>query len=113
MGKRTGKRSYESSQPEGLRRVKESDIGMTAKMRAELKALEAKTDDEIDLSDIPEVLDWSRAVVGKFYRPVKKSISLRIDSDVLAWFQSLDGKYQTRINEVLRAYMMSHIRSRK
>jgi hypothetical protein len=25
--------------------------------------------EEIDLSDIPEITDWSKAVRGKFYRP--------------------------------------------
>ena len=27
---------------------------------------------DIDLTDIPEVKDWSKAVVGKFHRPVEK-----------------------------------------
>jgi hypothetical protein len=31
----------------------------------------------IDLADIPEVKDWSKAAVGKFYRPVKKSLPAR------------------------------------
>ncbi len=33
----------------------------------------------------PEVRDWDSAVVGKFYRPIKKPLTLRIDADVLAW----------------------------
>ena len=35
----------------------------------------------------------------------KHAISLRVDSDVLAWFKSQGRGYQTRINAVLRAYM--------
>ena len=35
---------------------------MTEKQRAELEALEAMSDDEIDFSDIPESLDWSDAI---------------------------------------------------
>lgn len=42
---------------------------------------------------------------GQLYRPIKKAISLRIDADILAWLKSLDGKYQPRINSVLREYM--------
>ena len=38
----------------------------------------------------------------------KKSTTLRIDSDVLAWFQSMGKGYQTRINAVLRAYKAAH-----
>ena len=45
--------------------------------------------------------------VGKFYRPVKKLVSMRIDADVLDWFRSQGGRYQTRINTVLRREMDS------
>jgi uncharacterized protein (DUF4415 family) len=78
----------------------------TAKQReAELKRLAAKQDSEIDTSDIPEVADWSRAVVGKFYRPVKQQVTLRIDADILGWFKAQGGKYQTEVNRVLREYV--------
>jgi len=61
----------------------------------------------IDLSDIPEIADWSKAVVGKFYRPIKKSLTIRIDADVLAWLKSQGRGYQTRINRILRVVMES------
>ncbi len=35
----------------------------------ELERLAAMSDDDIDMSNIPEVADWSRAERGKFYRP--------------------------------------------
>ena len=79
-----------------------------AKLQTELKALAALPDEAIDTSDIPEVTDWRGAVRGKFYRPVKKPISLRVDADVLAWFRSLGEKYQSRMNEALRKYMQQH-----
>jgi uncharacterized protein (DUF4415 family) len=41
-------------------------------------------------------------VRGKFYRPVKRQVTLRIDSDILAHFQRQGPGYQTRINEALR-----------
>ncbi len=37
---------------------------------AGLARLAAMPDREIDTSGIPEKLGWSKAVVGKFYRPV-------------------------------------------
>ena len=42
------------------------------------------------------------------YRPVKKPVTLRLDADLVAWFQR-DGKqgYQTRINEALRGLMIA------
>jgi uncharacterized protein (DUF4415 family) len=79
-----------------------------AKFNSELAALEAMRDEDIDTSDIPEVTDWRDAVRGRFYRPVKKAISLRVDADVLAWFRSLGDKYQSRMNEALREYMRRH-----
>lgn len=64
-------------------------------------------DNDIDTSDIPEVRDWSKAVVGKFYRPLKEPITLRLDADVLAWLKSSGPGYQTRINTLLRQLMSS------
>ena len=60
---------------------------------------------DIDTSDIPEVKDWSGAVVGKFYRPIKEQVCLRLDADVLNWFRRQGPGYQTRINDLLRNTM--------
>ena len=64
-------------------------------------------DEVIDTSDIPETTDWSKAIVGKYYRPVKKQVTLRLDADMLEWFRTQSGRYQTQINQVLRRYMES------
>ena len=72
---------------------------------AEIDALAAMPDDTIDLSDMPEVTDWSKWTRGKFYRPVKKQVTLRVDADVLEWFKAKQGGkrgYQTAINAALR-----------
>lgn len=71
----------------------------------ELNRLANLDEDEIDTTDIPEVTDWSQAVVGKFYRPIKKQITLRIDADILEWFRGQGPGYQTAINQVLRAHV--------
>jgi len=39
------------------------------------------------------------------YRPVKKPVTLRLDADILAWFQQEGRGYQTRINQALRKVM--------
>ncbi len=75
----------------------------------ERKALKYRTVTEADLRDIPDVRDWDGAVRGRFYKPVKKAISLRLDADVLAWFKERSEKYQSKINEVLREYMRRHL----
>jgi uncharacterized protein (DUF4415 family) len=75
------------------------------KLKDELSALAARPDSKIDTSEIPEIAEWSRAVVGKFYRPIKQSVTIRLDADVLAWLKSKGGRYQTRINQLLRGAM--------
>jgi len=79
---------------------------VSRKQLKELRALAALPDDKIDLSDIPEVRDWSNAVVGRFYRPIKKSLTIRLDADVLAWLKASGRGYQTRINRLLRVAMI-------
>ena len=82
---------------------------------ARLQAAAAMPEESINLSDpdAPEILDWTGAVRGKFYRPTKQLKSLRVDSDVLAWFQAQGPGYQTRINRVLRASMLRGLRRRQ
>src|ERR1017187_4598157 len=71
----------------------------------EIRALKRMKDREIDTTDIPPVLDWSKAHVGKFYRPIKKPLTIRVDADVLAWLKAQGKGYQTRINALLRSSM--------
>jgi uncharacterized protein (DUF4415 family) len=75
------------------------------KRNEEIAALRKMKDAQIDKSDVPELADWSGAVVGRFYRPVKQPVTIRIDADVLAWLKSKGKGYQTRINRLLRAAM--------
>ncbi len=74
--------------------------------------LRSMTDEEIDFSDIPEVTPemFARAIVRRGLKSelAKEQITLRIDSDVLAWFRAQGRGYQTRINALLRAYMEAH-----
>ncbi|MGA3100659.1 MAG: BrnA antitoxin family protein [Terracidiphilus sp.] len=81
---------------------------LTPKLRAELGALAIMPDKSIDTTDMPPITDWSRAVRGAFYRPVKRPLSLRVDVDVIDWFQREGHGYQTRINAALRDYVERH-----
>jgi len=83
------------------------------KQTKELAAIAALADDRIDLTDLPEVRDWRRAVVGKFYRPIKKSLAIRLDADVLAWWKAQGRGYQTRINLLLRSAMEARARHQR
>jgi len=76
----------------------------------ELKALAELPDDEIDFSDIPELTDafFANAVRNPFYKPMKQPVTIRLDSDVVAWFKAKSGKYQSNINTTLREAMLNN-----
>ena len=98
------------------KRVHASELFMTPlseKERRQLERLAKKPDDKIDLSDAPETLPPAGAAeVGRFYRPIKQLVSLRVDTDVLAWFRGRGQKYQTYMNQVLRREMQTHSQGR-
>jgi uncharacterized protein (DUF4415 family) len=50
---------------------------------------------------------WEGATIGKWYRPIKTQISLRIDNEVLDWLRSKGEGHLTRINEILRERMLA------
>jgi uncharacterized protein (DUF4415 family) len=79
--------------------------------------VDATTDADIDLTDSPEITPemFARAVVrqGLKLLPRKAQLTLRLDSDVLAWFKAQGRGYQTRINALLRAYMEASRRQSK
>ena len=89
--------------------MKKEIADLTDHQRAELAALERLPDDRIDTTDAPEILDWSNARRGVFYRPVKKQITLRLDADIVTWFKThaKGGRgYQTDINHALRTHVL-------
>lgn len=53
--------------------------------------------------------DWAEAVAHRGLPvPVRKEqIALRVDSDLLAWFRKQGRGWQTRMNEVLKAYRVA------
>lgn len=67
------------------------------------KKLEASI--RADPDDIQEEPDWAQAVIG--IPAPKDHINIRIDHDVLEWFKTSGKGYQTLMNNVLRAFVMS------
>jgi uncharacterized protein (DUF4415 family) len=79
---------------------------LSKQQRKDLVALSNMRDENIDLSDIPEIKDLPPdAVIGKFYRPKKTTITMRLDADLVAWLKASGEGYQTRINAYLRQLM--------
>ena len=88
--------------------MKKDITELPSDVQAQIRALEALPDDQIDTTDAPKILDWSVARRGVFYRPVKQHITLRLDADIVAWFKAntRDGRgYQTDINGALREHV--------
>src|SRR5579859_7472176 len=87
---------------------------LSEEVKANIEELLRKPDSEIDTSDIPELPAdaWKHAVRGRFYRPLKEAVSLRLDADVLAWLKKDGAGYQTRVNRMLRERMMKDLEGR-
>ena len=71
--------------------------------------LDAMTDEDIDLSDIPEITEemWAKAVWQKSSKPIptKSQENLPVDSDIIEFFKAQDFNYPAKINQLLREYM--------
>jgi uncharacterized protein (DUF4415 family) len=84
---------------------------ISKKSGTDFKRLDAMTDADIDLSDIPEVTPemFAKGVVRRGLKPItKQQLTLRLDSDVVEWFRGQGKGYQTKMNALLRAYMEEH-----
>ena len=84
---------------------------LTEAQKAEIEALAAMPEDQIDTSDIPELDEafWKNAIRNPFYKPTKTATTVRVDSDVLAWLKGQGKGYQTRLNAILRRAMLAEM----
>ncbi|MCL2477852.1 MAG: BrnA antitoxin family protein [Treponema sp.] len=69
-----------------------------------------------DITDIPELTQEqlvmavkARQLRKELYKPVKIPVKINYDADILEWFRSLGKGYQTKMNTVLREYMLAHL----
>lgn len=75
-----------------------------------LDEIAAIPEEDIDTSDIPKLDEgfFQRARLVMPEGVTKKTVTMRMDSDVLEWFKGNGKGHLTRMNAVLRAYMQSH-----
>src|SRR5437016_8841875 len=107
------KKSYASFRLVLLSRTKGEPMRkLTKEQKRDIRAIAAKRDQDIDFSDVPPILDWSGAEIGKFYRPKKKPVTMRLDSDVIAWLKADGRGYQTKANGLLRHAMLHYTREK-
>lgn len=71
-----------------------------------LKELAARSDEQIDYSDIPE-LDEAFWRDARVHAPLgrKQQLTIRFDADIVEWFKAKGKGYQSHMNAVLRAYV--------
>lgn len=89
-----------------------SNEPVSSNSQTDWQRLDAMSDEDIDLSDCPEITPelFAKAIVRRGLPAAKNKaqVTLRIDSDVLEWFKSQGRGYQTQINTLLRLYMEAH-----
>ena len=56
---------------------------------------------------VPGVVERWRRTRGKQKAPTKEAISIRLDTDILAYYRASGRGWQSRINETLRKYTTS------
>lgn len=86
-------------------------LGGNQASKTDWSRFDAITDEEIraaiaDDPDAAPILDKEWFIKAELKPPVKKEhISIKLDADILAFFRIQGAGYQTRINNVLRAYI--------
>ena len=82
------------------------------KDKTDLKRVLSMTDNDIDYSDAPDVVDMiatgQARIVGRPKKTVTKThLTLRVDPDIVAGYKKTGRGWQTRINDALRAHLHS------
>jgi uncharacterized protein (DUF4415 family) len=82
-----------------------------ARIAAEIKAFK-----NTDFSDCPvlteeQMKEFKPSHLRNManYKPIKKTVNVRLDADVIEWLQSAGKGYQTRMNAILREAMLHSV----
>jgi uncharacterized protein (DUF4415 family) len=70
----------------------------------------------MDFSDAPELTDEQLKQLKPShyrnmanYKPIKKTVNVRLDADIIEWLKSSGAGYQTRMNAILRREMLKTV----
>jgi uncharacterized protein (DUF4415 family) len=92
-----------------MKAVRYSSENIPKPTKKDWDRLDRVKDEDINYSDIPEITDFSQFrpwEQRQMFKPVKVSVTCKLDADVVAWLKQ-DGKgYQTRLNAILRQAMV-------
>jgi uncharacterized protein (DUF4415 family) len=80
------------------------DMRRKGKDRTDIRKLDSFTEAALAAASEDEgAFDWAKAEIG--IPAPKQQLTVRFDSDLVTWFKSQGGGYQTRMNAVLRRFM--------
>ena len=86
---------------------------MSKRSRTDWNKLRKQKDEDIDCTDIAPLSKQFFAEATLRLPQPKPSISIRLDPDILEWFKRQGRGYQTRINAVLRMYVVAQREARR
>jgi uncharacterized protein (DUF4415 family) len=89
--------------------MKTRSVKISARTRELYEKRNRARDPDPDAPTLPPE-KWENGEIGKFYRPTKTAVSVRIDNDVLAWLKSKGEGHISRVNEILREAMLSGLK---
>jgi len=82
-----------------------SSTSYSPDVEAQLKKLRAMGDNDVDLSEMPEEIDWRRARQGMWHRIKRDDLIVMLEPKVMAWFtgQAHEGEdVNDTVNRVMR-----------
>ena len=85
---------------------------LTAEQQTDLEPLATLSDDDMDVSDIPEVTCWLSAIRRSIEPQARSAEASVIHPSIIAKFKDrakqTGGNYQDRINDALEEYLLDH-----
>lgn len=83
-------------------------------IKKQLAIIDSIRDEDIDYSDIPDMgdADWSKFKIfdpSKTSNLLKRSITIRLDDEVIDYFKSFGKGYQTKINAALKEHIKHNL----
>jgi len=91
-----------------MKTVRYSSENIPKPTKEDWDRIDSVKDEEIDYSDIPEITDFSQFrpwEQRRMFKPVKVSVTCKLDADIVAWLKQSGKGYQTRLNAILRQAM--------
>ena len=88
--------------------MRKNDGALTRDEQSLLEDLERMSEEDIDTTDIPEVLEVRNARRGVYYQRPQREITILLDEDIVEWLESLptgQSDPSSCVHNILRAHI--------